>query len=352
MRGADIAGCAQQRPGTLEIPTNVQSRRDSGIDHLEPGHLAVGIFGMMQGLRHIVTYEVTHKRMLEIFDSELRAIDRIIADTPPSDYPLLFKNVPLEIFGSIQIERPVNLPNINRILPAMPSEEVQSNWTGASGYRLLQQSVVFIRTVVSHYARYSDIPLANAKALDYGCGWGRLTRLLYKYVPYDRIWAVDPWDRSIEICRAYNLLGNLALSDYLPKTLPVHNNKFELIIAFSVFSHLSERATKMAAEVLAKHLSDTGLLAITIRPVEYWDFHTRPHKLSKKEIAKLQDMHRERGFVFEPHNRAAIDGDITYGDTSMALDYIKNNFLGLKIVGLDWNETDSLQVIVFLARET
>jgi SAM-dependent methyltransferase len=288
--------------------------------------------------------------MLEIFETDLRTIDGIISSSQPCDYPELFRNVPLEVFGKIQIERPANLPNINRILPAMPSDDVQNNWTGTCGHRLLQQSVAFIRTVVGHYAAHSTVPLREGLALDYGCGWGRLTRLLYKYVPYDRIWGVDPWDRSIEACRSCGLLGHLAISDYLPTSLPVEGNKFDLIIAFSVFSHLSERATRMAASVLASHLSETGLLAITIRPVEYWDFHSRPRKLTRNEIREVKALHHDIGFAFAPHNRAPVDGDVTYGDSSMTLDYIAKTFPGLRIVGLDWNETDSLQIIVFLAR--
>jgi trans-aconitate methyltransferase len=40
----------------------------------------------------------------------------------------------------------------------------------------------------------STTRLSDARVLDYGCGRGRLTRLLYKYIPYSRLYALDPWD--------------------------------------------------------------------------------------------------------------------------------------------------------------
>ena len=73
----------------------------------------------------------------------------------------------------------------------------------------------------------------------------RLIRLLYKYVPVNNIYGVDPWDKSIEICEESNIKANLYISEYIPRTLPTPQNiKFDFIMAFSVFTHLSEKVTK------------------------------------------------------------------------------------------------------------
>ena len=54
------------------------------------------------------------------------------------------------------------------------------------------------------------------------------------------------------------------------------------------------------------------------------------------------------GFAFKPHNRAPINGDITYGETSMTLSYIRENFPQWSIVAVECNDADPYQVILFL----
>jgi hypothetical protein len=49
-----------------------------------------------------------------------------------------------------------------------------------------------------------------------------------------------------------------------------------------------------------------------------------------------------------PHNRPPIDGEVTYGDTSMSLEYIARNWNGWHVVGTDYNLVDPYQLVVFL----
>jgi len=82
---------------------------------------------------------------------------------------------------------------------------------------------------------------------------------------------------------------------------------------------------------------------ITIRPKEYWHIHA-----NGKIASEMIEQHDERGFAFKPHNRAPIDGDITFGDTSMTLAYLENNFPQWKVAAVEFNEKDSYQVVLFL----
>ena len=93
-------------------------------------------------------------------------------------------------------------------------------------------------------------------------------------------------------------------------------------------------------------LTKDALLVITIRPIEYWnDIHQR---LSPEDLAALNTAHVERGFAFWPHRkREAIQGDITYGDTSMSLGYIGDHFPKWRLEYAELN-VDPLQVLVFL----
>jgi hypothetical protein len=156
---------------------------------------------------------------------------------------------------------------------------------------------------------------------------------------------VDPWDRAIEICRESGLRTNFLVSDYLPAALPVGDTQFDLIYAFSVFTHTSQRATTTALNTLRKYLADDGMLCITIRPIEYWQHD--PHTSSKQQKA-LAATHRERGFAFNPHNRAPIEGDVTYGDTTMTLDWIARTTPCWSVRATDRSLEDPFQRYVFM----
>jgi len=291
--------------------------------------------------------------MLRELESILARIDSQVTGLSPEDLQRQFEQIPLDILGQIQIDQPAGFSNILRSLPVMPAAEIQESWTGSSGHTLMRQSVMFVKTVVSAYHAIARRPLGQGNVLDFGCGWGRLIRLLYKYVPANRIYGVDPWDRSIEICRETGVKANLSVSDYIPRSLPTPKDlKFNFIMAFSVFTHLSQKVTRICGETLRDHLTDDGILAITVRPREYWGFvgQDPASPLSPEAIETLLSAHDQNGFAFSPHHREKIEGEVTYGDTSMTLDFIESNFEGLDIVGVESNEVDLLQIIVFLKK--
>lgn len=233
---------------------------------------------------------------------------------------------------------------LSAILPKMADLHVQLSWTGMQGTQLLVQTCDFVTRLDYNYFKITGKDIANSYILDYGCGYGRILRLMYYYSNPDRLWGVDPWDEAIRICQNDRLLGNLAVSEYFPKALPVGERLFDVIYAFSVFTHTSERATISALGTLRKYIAPDGLCAITIRPREYWmaDPGYRP------AAPTLERTHDLTGFAFAPHQRAPVDGDITYGDTSMTLGWLEKNAPGWKIAGRDRSLNDPYQLVVFL----
>ena len=295
--------------------------------------------------------------MYSIFESELQKIDKKMEDGISMDIPSLFKKIPLEIFSELSLGVPGDYPNIKKWFPLMPSEEVQIHWTGNHGKVLLDQTTKFVKTLISGFSEITNKKLTGSKVLDFGCGWGRIIRLLYKYTSEENIYAVDPWDESIRMCKEKNLKGNFSMIDYLPMSLPF-NEKFDLIFAFSVFTHLSEKAAVIAMDTLRKYITDDGVMVITIRPKEYWnvlDKNKNRHGRLAKELLQLHDQY---GFAFRssdyasgggtPLDSAPVDGVITYGDASMTFKYIENNFMGWEIISVEWDSVDPLQIIVFL----
>jgi SAM-dependent methyltransferase len=290
--------------------------------------------------------------MYKEFEQILKNLDAGIHSHDEIQLRKAFEMVPLEIFGKIQIERPAEFPNLMGWLPVMPSVEDQQLWTGNYDHELMRQSVNFVRTTVSKYHEIACKPLNQSTVLDFGCGWGRLIRLLYKYVPVNHIYGVDPWENSIDLCRATKLHGNIFLSDYLPTTLPVPDSiKFDLIIAFSVFTHLSEKSFSMSASVLQEYLCENGILALTIRPREFWEhiYGTTPF-FSKIPLTAVLEDHDHDRFAFFPHKKKTFMGEVVYGETSVTLNYLQKAFPGMRIINVEWSEIDPMQIMVFLQK--
>jgi SAM-dependent methyltransferase len=252
------------------------------------------------------------------------------------------RRIPLEVFGELCLAVPDNLNAIRSRLPTMASDEVQRNWTGNCGQVLMSQSVAFVRTMLSMHGNRGDREKDALQILDFGCGWGRLLRLLLKYVPAERLHGVDPWHRSIDLCREHGIPCKLALSDYIPRSLPFEG-PFDLVYAFSVFTHLSEPTARAALAAIRSAISERGMLCLTIRPIEYWHHH------GPNGEPGCIERHRDLGFAFLPHeSRKPIEGEITYGDTSMSLDQLATLAEGWTIAEVEWNPCDPLQVVVAL----
>src|SRR5439155_7440952 len=231
----------------------------------------------------------------------------------------------LDDFGQVLLGLPDDsLPNLSAVLPRMASDDVQKSWTGNRGLPLLQQTTSFVRSVADNCQKLLGHGINDRTILDFGCGYGRIIRLMYYYSSPARIWGLDPWEKSIELCRADGVLGQLAVSDYLPTAIPVGDASFDLIYSFSVFTHLSERAATLALTTLRRYVAQGGLFVITIRPKEYWDQLDRAVAAGNPiDRDELVARHERSGFAFVPHIREAIDGEVTYGDTSLSFEWIE-----------------------------
>jgi SAM-dependent methyltransferase len=262
------------------------------------------------------------------------------------------RELPIDVVADALLDIPEDYPAARNALPRMAPDDVQDLWTGSHGYPLLHQSCAFVHSVENGFIKYAGRPLENATILDYGCGWGRLIRLLYKFAAPQNIFGCDPWDKSIAMCEDAGIVANLALCDYLPSSVPFPGVKFDLIYAFSVFTHLSEGAARTVLAALRKSIADDGLLAITIRPASYWN--TQAHACSPADIDRMLATHRSHQHAYLPHPPTFTPGVLdehgvnTFGKASFDLDYLNAEWRDWKVAGTDVSLLDPHQTIVFL----
>ena len=272
----------------------------------------------------------------------LSRLDKAFQAGPVEGFACLRSMAPATV-GQLLLDIPARYPHAASALPRMPSIEVQQNWTGNHGVHLLRQSIVFAESIANGYRRHGSTPLETTNVLDYGCGWGRLMRLMYAYVAPEHLYGCDPWDQSLDICRDTGIKGHLAQCEYIPKQLPFATS-FNLIYAFSVFTHLSQRTADAVMATFRRGIGRDGILAITIRPESYWD----QYKGDDATVQRMKRLHTEQGYAFVPHDKALPDGEVTYGDTSMTLQYIEQRWTDWRIVETLINARDPLQRLVFL----
>ena len=251
----------------------------------------------------------------------------------------------LEDFGLVLWNMPSSeYPTLSKFLPAMSSDTVTMHWTGSSGVDLLQQSVPFVRSCAENYADICGDTLRGKAILDFGCGYGRFLRLFSYFT--NAMAGVDAWDKSLEQSRNSGFADIVHKSDAVPASLPL-TDQFDFSFAFSVFTHLNKHAALASLRALRKSVRNNGLLAITIRPIEFWSVSQAGHLANRiNEANSMSELHRSNGFAFLPHTDCDSQSD--YGDTSLTLQWLENNIAGWNIVRVDRSLNDPLQLYVFL----
>lgn len=98
--------------------------------------------------------------------------------------------------------------------------------------------------------------------LEFGCGYGRLTRYLFALAPEADIFGSDISARDIAWCRRTYPKGHFTLNQPKPP-LSLADGQCDLIFSYSVFTHLSEQTHKDWLRELARILRPGGLMLHT-----------------------------------------------------------------------------------------
>ena len=270
---------------------------------------------------------------------------------PIGDVLTVLRRLPLDDFGQLMFQMPdETYPGLSRLLPRMAPEAVQRKWTGDHGAQLLRQSTVFVRSLRQFGMALTGKPLDGGRIMDFGCGYGRMLRLMLHVTDPERLCGVDAWEESLQHCRDAGLPNSLGLSDALPTALPFSERPFDLIFAFSVFTHLSPKAASACLRAMRRAVAPDGLVAITFRPVEYWSSRQRHLKppLPDARLRELQRRHARKGIAYLPRQRGAgADGEGHYGHTSMSFQHLQS-LPGWELAAIDRHIHDPYQPIAYL----
>ncbi len=293
---------------------------------------------------------------LEAFCGEqLAQIDATCAGAGPEALKL-FRALTPDLWALLLTQEYDVYPNIKSLLPDVPDSALQVMWTGTSGTELAAQSLTFLGRLSERFKQHSDRPLAEAQVLDFGCGWGRLTRFLARDVEPGKLFGCDPTEVILDQCRSDRVPAVLARSDLLPERLPF-DGPFDLAFAFSVFTHLSEAAHEAVLRALHRALAPGAILVVTIRPPEYLRsceaLQPALRSLGPDPFARVAEpLYLFAGFTDDPWKFWEQDNTITYGETMLTLAYVRQRWADrFELLDVDLLVNDVHQVMLTLRRK-
>lgn len=157
------------------------------------------------------------------------------------------------------------------LLPGFPSEELQKNTTSISGEQALRQAHSFYSDICDVIEPAGHGLGDDAKVLDFGSCWGRITRFFMRDVALGNLYGIDVVSDFVVECRALFRSKNFDQCGAMPPCDHA-SGSVDLVSAYSVFSHLSEKAFLAWMQEFHRVLRPGGILAFTTRSEVFLDY--------------------------------------------------------------------------------
>ncbi|MBB6187492.1 class I SAM-dependent methyltransferase [Rhodanobacter sp. MP7CTX1] len=151
-----------------------------------------------------------------------------------------------------------SLHDRNLGLPGFPSTYLQEVFVGRSNEKALEEAFTFYKIV-----KNSSFPLTrNSRVLDFGVGWGRIIRFFTREVDPSGLYGVDVDGDILNEAKSIGVEGQLGLIGKSDR-LEFPDNHFDVVYAFSVFSHISKDSASHWLGELMRVLKPGGTLVLT-----------------------------------------------------------------------------------------
>jgi SAM-dependent methyltransferase len=255
-------------------------------------------------------------------------------------------------------EAPVSLGGIT--LPTAPPPVIQSVFSNDSGTgAIIRTAFPVYEYAMQHVRRQKITP---NRLLDFGCGWGRITRLFLHDVPESGLFGVDPWGEAVQLARTHMPFAAFLKTEADPP-LPFVDDFFDVIFSNSVFSHLSYSSARDWGKELTRVLRPGGILVATTLHRAFLDTlegiksgklpsnRAWGPEINAKGLANVDIRPRyERGeFVYVDSHGTGENGK--YGLAFLPEALIKKEWTGMSIVEYLSDPPQGLQQAIFVLRK-
>jgi SAM-dependent methyltransferase len=182
-----------------------------------------------------------------------------LANTSPSR---LFGGVDDETWRWLHLKGRSVCPFLADYLPASPGGIVEGRSTHTVDTAALEAGSRIYRRFKRLYEDQAGPLGRSARVLDFGCGWGRITRFFLKDVEPENLVGIDIDEGAIAACRETNRWSRFEICPVFPPTR-FEDGSFDFVYAYSVFSHLSEEAHLEWLNEFRRLLKPDGVLIAT-----------------------------------------------------------------------------------------
>lgn len=234
------------------------------------------------------------------------------------------------------LKRSIKEPVIDGVrLPGFPPEELQSRTVGSSYDHTLGEAFNFYTYVKDVCAAHGTPVRRGSEILDFGVSWGRIIRFFMKDVDPETLHGVDTSADFLAAARQTGVPGHLHKIDPLGR-LPYAERSFDLVYAYSVFTHLPEHVQDHWLAEIARTLKPGGLLIATVEPPRFLDYfapldpedkNLHPwHATMTKKIRADSGMKarlQTNGFIYIPDRDGVNE---VYGDCVMTPSYVREHW--------------------------
>jgi SAM-dependent methyltransferase len=223
-------------------------------------------------------------------------------------------------------------------MPAFPSEERQRNTTSIAGEHALRQAHAFYHDICE-VMESSGLGLnADSSVLDFGSCWGRITRFFMRDVTLANLHGIDVVQEFVDECKRLFGSENFHICNAMP---PCHvsDSSIDLISAYSVFSHLSEKAFLAWMSEFHRILHPGGIVAFTTRSEVFLDYCTHLRESGQEltgypkalaamipDVPVARERYRAGEFLFATGQGLSGGGAMNetfYGEAFVPEDYVR-----------------------------
>lgn len=222
--------------------------------------------------------------------------------------------------------------------PTFPGNDVQERFVGSSFEEALTEASEFYVFLKNAAAQQGKDISGQSRILDFGCGWGRFIRFFMKEVASENIFGSDVMPLAINICKQNALPGHF---DVLEKdgTLPYPDKFFDVLMAYSVFTHLPEDVHLHWMRELARVSKLGAVFCLTLEPRFFIDriLHAN-EETGNIFLQGLAKYIANVGELYDKFDRGEISYLTTGGGDNLTKDVYGDVIVPLSFIKANWTE--------------